>query len=243
MRLLRIVNVALLCAALFGLSRSTYAQLPLQPGNSTPPVSAPLPAPPAGRVLVAPPAPVVQQAAPAAQPAPAAPVVQPGSSGCTACGECPKKKICVGEPDKKVVTNVKYRCQCKTICLPNCSACGKGCGSCETGCDSGCGQQECGKPREVRRLYKRFVTEEQRVIACKPVDAPACTASCATSCETGLAPCPKCSTPCGTAPSGPIPMALPSPTTIPGSPAIQPQPIPPGAQQPINNAAKTPAGH
>src|SRR4051812_15950672 len=115
MRLSRILNVALLCAAIVGVSQTVYAQLPMQPGTP-PPVSKPIPGPHAGPALPA-------------------PVVQPGVSSGTSCyGACPTKKLCIAEPDKKVITHVKYRCQRKTICLPNCS-CSTGCGSCESSCD------------------------------------------------------------------------------------------------------------
>src|SRR5947208_3127411 len=123
MRPSRIMKMALLCAALVLLSRQADAQTPVAP--MVPP--APMPAP--------------QMALP-----PAGPVVGVQQGGpCCQQQECcaPTKKICVAAVEKKPHTEIKYRCKCKTICLPNCHCifggkCGSCDHSCEATCDSGC---------------------------------------------------------------------------------------------------------
>lgn len=87
------------------------------------------------------------------------------------------------------------------ICLPSCSAFGGK-------CDKGCGQAECGKARQVRRLIKRFVPEETCEVKCvhhEVVDEQPCPkakscapAACAPApCATPCPPAP-CASPCGT---------------------------------------------
>jgi hypothetical protein len=115
-------------------------------------------------------------------PAPWAPAPAPAPVG-PCCPDCaPPKKICVADVEKRTITRTKYDCKCQTICLPSCGALLGGC----CGCDH---SGECGKPREVRRLYKRFVKEEQCQPVCKPVDAPCRPANCAAPCPAPAA-CP-----------------------------------------------------
>lgn len=123
-----------------------------------------------------------------------APIVPPPSchNDCHAT-----KTVCVAEPEKKTHTETKYACKCKTICLPNCGAL--------LGGKCGCGEGECGKPREVRRLYKRIVKEERCETTCKPVEVPACT-SCVTTCA---APIAKPAMPAATTPVM-TPMSVPA---------------------------------
>jgi hypothetical protein len=140
--------------------------------------------PPPGELVAVTPATAAAPAAapPAALPAPPAPAPPAG------CGPC-TQTICVREPAKVPHVHVAYRCKTRTICLPYCT--GKFChkpGCCE-GCDAGCG--DCGKPRQVRVLIKRFVKEERCETPCVPKEVPAapvCPAPCAEM---------ACPTPCG----------------------------------------------
>ena len=77
------------------------------------------------------------------------------------CCEAPPKVICLPAVESKTRTHTLYRCEKRTICLPY-----KPAGDC--GCTTG----ECGRPREVRVLIKRFVKEVGSEVKCKPLEAP-----------------------------------------------------------------------
>jgi hypothetical protein len=71
----------------------------------------------------------------------------------------------VRQPESKPKTHTCYRLGTRVICLPWCQGCTK-----KPDCGAGCG--ECGKPREVRVLIKRFVKEDRCEMKCVPVQAP-----------------------------------------------------------------------
>jgi len=102
---------------------------------------------------------------------------QAGDNSCPApCVEEVCKKVCVPTVENVKKTTPAYRMKCEDLCLPKCglglfsrfrkSKCDE-CGDCgECGdCASGdCAQ--CGKPREVRRLVKKFNVEEECKVKC-----------------------------------------------------------------------------
>jgi hypothetical protein len=62
--------------------------------------------------------------------------------------------VCERTAEAKQTTRVCYRCKVDPVCLsskPTCGACGP-----------------CGKPREVRKLIKRFVKEQTVETRCEP---------------------------------------------------------------------------
>jgi hypothetical protein len=67
------------------------------------------------------------------------------------------------EPGKK--TTPVYSMKCEDLCLPKCT-CFFGC--LKTGCGEECGPTcaKCGKPREVRKLVKKFKTEDECKVKC-----------------------------------------------------------------------------
>lgn len=77
---------------------------------------------------------------------------------------CHKGKKCVRVDDVKKKTHVSYHCKTEDKCLPGCHFCRLGKGSC-----SECGDH-CGKPRTVRKLYKRIETEDVCGSKCVVVD-------------------------------------------------------------------------
>src|SRR5262245_6268022 len=76
---------------------------------------------------------------------------------CTTCKPA-EPVTCLPVAKTETKTRTCYSCRCKTICLPY-----------KPRCD-GCG--ECGRPREVRLLVKRFVKEEVPEHACEPAATP-----------------------------------------------------------------------
>jgi hypothetical protein len=74
----------------------------------------------------------------------------------------PPRPVCLPEAEHTTRTHTAYRCCTRTICLPYCKpACGP---------QGDCG--ECGRPRQVRVLIKRFVKEEKWEVKCKPHEPP-----------------------------------------------------------------------
>src|SRR5262245_30736374 len=67
--------------------------------------------------------------------------------------------VCVPVVETKTKTRTCYSCRTTIVCLPF-----------KPRCD-GCG--DCGRPRQVRVLIKRFVKEESLQRACEPV-VPVC---------------------------------------------------------------------
>ena len=155
--------------------------------------------------------------------APSCPTVCPTPCTTTCCpAACVKPApVCVAEVEKKTHIHTYYSIKCKTICLPYC-LCGhkKSCDQptdcgCATPCESG---KNCGRPREVRRLVKRFVKEDRCEVVCKPVE-PCHTTGCATGgCPTGGCAPVVMPTPM---PSIGIPTALP-PANLPTGPIGMP---------------------
>ena len=96
------------------------------------------------------------------------------------CGKkdkCKTKKKCIRVPDVKKHTEPAYRCKETERCLPWCHFCRLG-KKCDDGCqDCGDGKQQCdrcGKPRTVRKLYKRIITEDKCTTKCIVVDDDCC---------------------------------------------------------------------
>jgi hypothetical protein len=82
---------------------------------------------------------------------------------------CPQIKQCVRVGDVKKTTRTKYSCKAEDRCLIfYCKRKGGSGLSSGHDCCDGCGDG-CGKPRTVRRLVKKFVTEECRTTKCVPV--------------------------------------------------------------------------
>ncbi len=111
---------------------------------------------------------------------------QPSAASLHDCPEkgCCSPKICVPDIQETTTTKICYGMKCKTICLPACRFCGKDCD---------CNQ--CGKPREIHILMKRFVPQTICKPVCVPVEAPCGTPCCSEG-------CPPCA---GTAPPVPPP--------------------------------------
>lgn len=90
------------------------------------------------------------------------------------CCEEVCKKVCVPTIEQVKKTTPVYSMKCEDLCLPRCNLrglfskwrkggdCADACGECG-GCED-CAQ--CGKPREVRRLVKKFQTEEECKVKC-----------------------------------------------------------------------------
>lgn len=119
-----------------------------------------------------------QQATAASAPASSPVAVSPAPCPCgpVTC------TTCAPQVEKVTRTHHLYRCKCRTICLTCKPLEKKGCGKdgcaeacAEPGC---CGEQSCGKPREVRVLIKRFVKEEKCELHCKPHELPCGTTPC-----------------------------------------------------------------
>jgi hypothetical protein len=108
-----------------------------------------------------------------------------GHCGKNGCSEsCPKTKtVCVSEPTTVVKTKVLFSSECETKCLKKCAlGKGKDCGSC---------QENCGRPIQVRSLYKKVCKTECPDTKCVPVQKEVCAASkCAhpgaATCSAGL---------------------------------------------------------
>ncbi|MBL8799851.1 MAG: hypothetical protein JNM56_38570 [Planctomycetia bacterium] len=147
--------------------------------------------------------------------APLALAADPCPQACPAQGPCCEevcKKDCVPTIEQVKKTTPVYSMKCEDLCLPKCSfgglfsrlrkSCGNECGACSDCNDCGdCAR--CGKPREVRKLVKKFKTEEECKVKCvvehrmelvpvkqKKVEcvvecapAPCAPATCAPACE------------------------------------------------------------
>ena len=130
-------------------------------------------------------------------------IAAPAASGhvahTEACDAHCLHKVCIAVPDKKKISKTVYSCTEKDVCLPKCVHGGserinRGHG-CNDHCASNCPEQgcaACGRPRTVRVLMKKVVTEECPTTKCEvsyEAAAPACRPSrghCDTSCP---APC------------------------------------------------------
>jgi len=174
---------------------------------------------PVGDVVVMPaekPVPEVAEAAeavPVAQPAVVAPCAVPCEPCCT-----PMKKVCVPAPGKKTTTHVEYGHKCEDFCLP---ACGlsclfgsrKSCADCES-CEPCI---DCEKPRERKKLVKKFRKEECDIVKCEVQHVPDCEPCKAPRWKKAKAECcPVTCEPCVPAPCTTV--------VVPSTPAVQPLP-------------------
>jgi len=72
------------------------------------------------------------------------------------CPDAPPLTICVPKEEKTTKSKAVYSSKCTTICIPVRGCCHR----------PDCG--ECGRPREVRKLMKRFVKQEVCETKCEP---------------------------------------------------------------------------
>ncbi len=138
--------------------------------------------------------------APAQTPPPCPPAGAPVS-----CEPCvPMKKICVPVEEKKKKTHTDYSTKTFDKCYPRFSGFSlfrcksKTCDPCQE-----CGEcTRCGKPREYKKLVKRFRTEEECHTKYEAVSVPACEP---------CPPCvPDCPPPCeGVLPALPVTQPMP----------------------------------
>ena len=76
------------------------------------------------------------------------------------CPDARPLTICVPKEEKTTKSKAVYSSKCTTICIPVRGCChNRDCG-------------ECGRPREVRKLTKRFVKEEVCETKCEPQVVP-----------------------------------------------------------------------